>query len=172
MRHRKKSEKFSRPRAQRKALVNSLLRSLLIYERITTSESKAKAMRTWADKVINWSKTDTLANRRLSYRLLKDHSLVKRLFTEIGPRYQGINGGYTRVIGLKLRKGDGAKLSILELTQRVEKKKGPDAKIAKGKKAAGSEKEAKSPESLEKKKGLVSGMKKMFKAKGKDKDRV
>ena len=165
MRHRKKSEKFSRPRAQRKALVNSLLRSLLIYERITTSESKAKAMRSWADKVINWGKTDTLANRRLSYRLLKDHSLVKRLFTEIGPRYKDINGGYTRVIGLKLRKGDGAKLSILELTQRVEKK-APDLKAAKGKKAAKDTQEAKASD---KKKGLVSGMKKMFKGKGKDK---
>ena len=170
MRHRKKSEKFSRPRAQRKALVNSLLRSLLIYERITTSESKAKAMRSWADKVISWGKTDTLANRRLSYRLLKDHSLVKRLFTEIGPRYKDVNGGYTRVIGLKLRKGDGAKLSILELTQRVEKKKAPsDVKAAKGKKAAEGAKEAKA-KSTDKKKGLVSGMKKMFK--GKDKDKI
>lgn len=169
MRHRKKSEKFSRPRAQRKALVNSLLRSLVIYERITTSESKAKALRPWADKVINWGKTDTLANRRLSYRLLKDHSLVKRLFTEIGPRYKDINGGYTRVIGLKLRKGDGAKISILELTQRVEKKKkGPDAKTVKGKKSVEGVKEGKA-DSAEKKKGLVSGMKKMFKGKGKDK---
>ena len=159
MRHRKKSEKFSRPRAQRKALVKSLLRSLVISERIATTESKAKALRSWADKLITWAKTDNLSNRRQSYRLLEDHALVKRLFEKIGPRFKDVSGGYTRVIGYRHRKGDGAKLSFLELT-RIEKK-AKDIKAAKGEKAKGEKETSKK----EDKKGIVSGVKKMFRGK-------
>ena len=159
MRHRKKSEKFSRPRAQRKALVKSLLRSLIISERIATTESKAKALRPWADKLITWAKTDNLSNRRQSYRLLESHTLVKRLFEKVGPRFKDISGGYTRVIGYRYRKGDGAKLSFLELTRIEKKAKG--AKDLKGEKAKGE----KEPPKKEEKKGIVSGVKKMFKGK-------
>lgn len=112
MRHRKKSEKFSRSRAQRKALVRSLLRALFIYERITTTESKAKGIRHWAERLINWAKNDTLHHRRLAYRFLCDHNLTKRLFEVIGPRFKNIQGGYTRVLDLGYRQGDGGKISI------------------------------------------------------------
>ena len=166
MRHRRKSEKFSRSRAQRKALVKSLLRSFVISERITTTESKAKAMRIWADKLITWAKEDSLHNRRLSYRLLEDHALVKRLFDDIGPRFKDINGGYTRVIDLGFRKGDGAKVSILELTK-IEKK---DKKL-KGKKARKTKKadektttkdEKKTSQETKSQKGIVSRVRKIF----------
>jgi len=121
MRHRKKSEKFSRSRAQRKALVKSLVRSLLIYERITTTESKAKGIRPWVDKLITWSKTDTLHHRRLAFAILGDHLLVRRLFESIGPRYKTVPGGYTRIYDLSFRNVDNAKVSIMELTK-IEKK--------------------------------------------------
>lgn len=166
MRHRKKSKKFSRPRAQRKALVKSLLRSLIIYERIKTTQQKAKSLRGWADKLITWAKDDTLHRRRLSYKLLESHTLVKRLFNDIGPRYKDINGGYTRIIDLCHRKGDGAKLSILELTK-IEKKEKvhKDKKKKKEKEVPHEERhERKAPKKEEKpKKGIVSGMRRIFK---------
>jgi large subunit ribosomal protein L17 len=121
MRHRKKSEKFSRSRAQRKALVKSLVRAIIINERITTTESKAKGIRPWLDKLITWSKTDTLHHRRLAFQMLGDHLLVRRLFESIGPRYKTTPGGYTRIFDLGFRKGDNAKVSIMELTK-IEKK--------------------------------------------------
>ena len=165
MRHRRKSEKFSRSRAQRKALVKSLLRSFVISERITTTESKAKAMRIWADKLITWAKEDSLHNRRLSYRLLEDHALVKRLFDDIGPRFKDINGGYTRVIDLGFRKGDGAKVSILELTK-IEKKdkksKGKKSKKADEKTVAKDKDEKRTPKETKSQKGIVSRVRKIF----------
>ena len=161
MRHRKKSEKFSRPRAQRKALVKSLLRSLIISERIATTESKAKALRPWADKLIGWAKAGTLNNRRLSYRLLEDHALVKRLFDNIGPRFKDVKGGYTRVVDFGFRKGDGAKLSFLELTRIERKLKGKKGEEEKEKKT---KKEKETPKK-EEKRGIVSGVKKMFRSK-------
>jgi large subunit ribosomal protein L17 len=121
MRHRKKSEKFNRSRAERKAFIRSMLRAVIISERIVTTESKAKGIRPWVDKLISWAKRGDLHAKRLSFQLLPDHALVKRLFDDIGPRFKDIPGGYTRVIDLGFRKGDGAKLAILELTK-IEKK--------------------------------------------------
>ncbi len=123
MRHRKKTKKLSRSRAQRKALIKNLVRSLIIWEAIRTTKSKAKVIRGWIDKLIEWGKVDTLHNRRLAYRILEDHKLVKRLFTEIAPRFKDINGGYSRIIDITSRKGDGAKLSLIELTHREKKMK-------------------------------------------------
>jgi len=121
MRHRKKSQKFSRSRAQRKALKKSLLRSLIIYERIKTSEAKAKELSSWIDRLISLAKEPTLANKRLAYEILCDHLLVKKLFDNIAPRFKEIKGGYSRVLALGYRKGDACKISLIELT-RVEKK--------------------------------------------------
>ncbi len=121
MRHRKKSHKFSRPRAQRKALKKSLLRSLIVYERIKTSEAKAKELSGWMDRLISLAKEPTLHHKRLAYQVLCDHMLVKKLFDNIAPRFKEIKGGYSRVVDLGYRKGDACKISLIELT-RVEKK--------------------------------------------------
>jgi len=162
MRHRKKSEKFTRSRAQRKALVKSLVRALIINERITTTTSKAKYLRTQADKLITWAKKGTLASRRLAYRLLEDHKLVKKLFDSVGPRFKDVNGGYTRVLALGRRKGDCAPISLLELTKTAPKEVSQAKPGAKDKKAVS--KEEKSAEKKEqKKKGVASGLKKIFK---------
>jgi len=152
MRHRKKSKKFSRSRAQRKALMKSLLRSIITYERIVTTESKAKGVRKWVDRLITWAKEDTLHHRRLCYRWLENHKLVKRLFEEIAPRFKDVSGGYIRITDLGNRRGDGAKLSILELT-RTEKRE----KVSKKKE------EKKKREPREEKKSFISGVKKIFK---------
>lgn len=165
MRHRKKSQKFSRPRAQRKALVSSLLRAVIIDERIITTTARAKYLRSDVDKLINWAKKDSLSHRRLAYRRLKSHSLVKRLFEIIGPRFKNIPGGYSRVLTVGTRKGDGASLSILELTVRHKKTKGiKKEKSADEIKPSQKDKERKVPlKDIKSGKGIISGVKKIFK---------
>ncbi|MCK4519990.1 MAG: 50S ribosomal protein L17 [Candidatus Omnitrophica bacterium] len=167
MRHRKKSERFSRPRAQKKALVKSLVRAMVINERITTITSRAKYLKGEIDRLITRAKKGTLAGKRLAYRILEDHKLVKKLFDDIGPRFKDVNGGYTRSLRLGNRKGDGASLSIIELTKRVKKKK-----IHKKKEGKAEVKEASKEEKSEKvppkkitkpKKSFVTGVKKIFK---------
>ena len=158
MRHRKKSEKFSRPRAQREALIKSLLRSLIIYERIRTTTSKAKAIRPMVEKLISLAKRGDLHSRRLAYSILESHVLVKRLFDDIGPRFNNKNGGYTRIFNIGTRKGDGAGLSLVELTQRREKLK---------KKKEKPKKEEEPTSKKEEKKGFLSGVKSVFKKKDK-----
>lgn len=123
MRHRKKSEKFSRSRAQRKALIKAMLRAVVQKERINTTRAKAKAMRRYVDRLITIGKEDTLAARRRAFAILEDHKLVKKLFDNIAPRFKNINGGYTRVYHLGFRKGDGAAISCLELTKMQSKVK-------------------------------------------------
>jgi large subunit ribosomal protein L17 len=165
MRHRKKSEKFSRSRAQRKALIKSLLRAIIINERITTTTRKAKALSSRTDKLISLAKTNSLSSRRLSYRLLESHKLVQRLFEVIGPRFKNINGGYTRVIKLKSRKGDGAPLSILELSKleiikktKKKTKQEPETKTSSEKAKTHDLKKESKP-----KKGIIPNVRKIFK---------
>jgi|TARA_B100000315_G_C14395710_1_gene504110 large subunit ribosomal protein L17 len=174
MRHRKKSEKFSRSRAQKKALIKALTRAVIINERISTTTSKAKYLRGEVDKLITWAKKDTLACKRLAYRAIGDHKLVKRLFEVIGPRFKHINGGYTRILNMGYRKGDGAAISLFELTKKevkvkdLKEKKG-QAKIKPSKEKTQevvSKKEHKiAPKKEAKakaKKGIFSGVKKVF----------
>ncbi|OQX88413.1 MAG: 50S ribosomal protein L17 [Candidatus Omnitrophica bacterium 4484_70.2] len=163
MRHRKKSRKFSRSRAQRKALVKSLVRALFTYERITTTQAKAKGAREWADKLIEWAKKDSLHHRRLVYKFLCDHKLVKRLFEDIGPRFKDISGGYTRIFKLGYRKGDGADISLLELT-RV-RKEGEKKKKKKEEKKEIIVEEKKTPlkKETQPQKKFLRGIKKIFK---------
>lgn len=167
MRHRKKSERFSRSRAQKKALVKALTRALLINERITTITSRAKYLRAEADKLVTLAKRGTLADKRLAYNALGDHKLVSRLFDVIGPRFKHINGGYTRILNVGIRKGDGARLSLIEFTKRAFKPKGPKPKKEKALKPEKEtpKKESKIPPKKEAKtqKGIFSGVKKVFK---------
>jgi len=165
MRHRKKSQKFSRSRAQRKALKKSLLRSLIIYERIKTSEAKAKELRSWIDRLISLAKEPTLANKRLAYELLCDHGLVKKLFDNIAPRFKEIKGGYSRVIDLGYRKGDACKVSLIELTRVEKKEKKATHKKEKEEKHIEVEKkeEKHAPLKEKPKKTIIDGVKGIFK---------
>ncbi len=123
MRHRKAGKRLGRTWEHRKAMFRNMARSLLTYGRIRTTETKAKEMRKIADKLVNLSQTDDLHSRRLAYKFLGNHSLVKKLFDEIGPTFAGIPGGYTRVVRLGLpRPGDCATLAILELTHQAGEK--------------------------------------------------
>jgi len=83
MRHRKKSERFSRSQSQRKALIKSLLRAVIINERITTTTSRAKYLKGEVDGLITWAKKGTLAGKRLAYSVLGDHKLVKNFLMKL-----------------------------------------------------------------------------------------
>lgn len=93
-----KARTFGRPSNQRRALLRSLARSLVIHERISTTEAKAKALRPFVERLITYAKKNTLASRRLTIAKLGDQAAVKKLFESIGPRYANRAGGYTRVV--------------------------------------------------------------------------
>ena len=102
--------------------MHNLAKALLIHGKIRTTEMKAKELRRVVEPLITLAKRNDLHSRRLAYRVLNDHALVKRLFDEIGPLFAGVPGGYTRVLKLAMpRKGDNAPMAIIELSRVVEK---------------------------------------------------
>ena len=102
-------------------MLKNMVRSLLTYEHIRTTEPKAKELRSSCEKLITLALRNDLHSRRLAYKTLENHGLVKKLFDEIGPRYEGGGGGYTRIIKLAdPRKGDCAPMCIIELTKRAD----------------------------------------------------
>ena len=123
MRHRVKGKKLSRDSAQRKALLRSLVTSFLEKERIRTTLAKAKAAKPLAEKMITLGKKNSLHSRRLALRFLYKREVVKKLFDEIGPRFSERPGGYTRIIKIGPRAGDGAEMALLELVGTEFKKK-------------------------------------------------
>jgi large subunit ribosomal protein L17 len=92
---------------------------LLTYGRIQTTEPKARLARGVAEKAITLAKRDTLHARRQAVSLLRDKEITYRLFDTIGPAFADVNGGYTRVLKLGPRQGDGAAMALLELTRDV-----------------------------------------------------
>ena len=123
MRHLVNSTRLGRNSAQRKALLRSLVTSFLEKERIQTTLAKAKATRPIAEKMITLSKKDTLHARRRALRLIYKRDVVKKMFEDLGPRFIERPGGYTRIIKLGPRQGDGAEMAILELVDIDFKKK-------------------------------------------------
>lgn len=118
MRHKVKKKHFDRTKEQRLALYRSLARSLIIEERIVTSLQRAKAVRSFVEKLITLGKKGDLSARRQALKLLPDRKVVKKLFEEIAPRFENRNGGYTRIIKLPdRRKGDGCELAIIEFVE-------------------------------------------------------
>ena len=110
----KSGRQFGRPKAQRKALLNSLARSLFLHNKIQTTEAKAKELSVFAEQCITRSKTNNLASIRILAKSF-DKSTVKNLVEIIGPKYKDRAGGYTRIIKKGPRKSDGAKIAIIEL---------------------------------------------------------
>lgn len=99
MRHHKKGRAFNRPSNQRTALVRSLARSLILHERIATTEAKAKELRPFIEKVISHGRVDSVANRRLvASRLGNDDEAVTKVFATLSPRYANRPGGYVRIV--------------------------------------------------------------------------
>jgi large subunit ribosomal protein L17 len=93
------------------------VRDLILHERIETTEAKAKEIRPMAERIITRGRSGSLHDRREVLRFVTDQDVVKRLFDEIGPRFQGRPGGYTRITKTGQRKGDGAPMAVLELVE-------------------------------------------------------
>ncbi len=120
MRHRLGYNKLSRPSGHRKALLRNLVKDLLRHESIRTTEPKAKEARRAAEKMITLGKDGTLHARRQAFKYLNDKQLVAEVFDELAPRFADRPGGYTRILKLGPRGGDGAPMAILELLSEEE----------------------------------------------------
>lgn len=107
--------KLGRNSSARKALLRSLVTSLLQHERIETTESKAKELRRVADQMITLGKRGDLHARRQALAFVLDEGVVAKLFGEIAEKYADRNGGYTRILKLGPRQGDNAPMAIIEL---------------------------------------------------------
>jgi large subunit ribosomal protein L17 len=118
MRHRKIRGSLGRTSAHRRAMVNNMITSLFVHERIRTTVNKAKVARRAAERMITLAKRNTLHARRLAYRRVRDAEVLQKLFAVLGPRYQDRPGGYTRITRLEPRLGDGAEQAFLELVDR------------------------------------------------------
>lgn len=118
MRHGKKVAKLGRTASHRKAMLSNMMTSLFANERITTTQIRAKVLKRSAEKVITFAKKGDLHSRRQVLRVIADKQVVAKLFDELGPRYKSRNGGYTRVVKLGPRRGDGTFMSIIELVDR------------------------------------------------------
>src|SRR3954463_5361076 len=115
MRHLKSGSKLKRDGGSRKALLRSLVTSVIENERIVTTVPKAKAAKPLVEKMITLAKQDTLHARRQAAQFLETPGSVKKLFDKLGARFGQRHGGYTRVVRLGWRKGDGAEQAVLEL---------------------------------------------------------
>ena len=99
-------------------MLSNMMASLFINERVTTTQTRAKELKRTAERVLTCAKKGDLHARRQVLRVIADKQVVAKLFDELGPRYKSRNGGYTRVIKLGPRRGDGAFMSIVELVDR------------------------------------------------------
>lgn len=103
--------------SHQKALLANLATSLFEHGRIKTTESKARALRPYAEKLITHAKKGALHNRREVLKKIRDKDVVHVLFEEIGPFFADRNGGYTRIIKVEPRKGDNAPMAVIELVR-------------------------------------------------------
>jgi large subunit ribosomal protein L17 len=115
VRHKVKSQRFDRPSDERLALFRGLVTDLLKHEQIKTTEAKAKAIRGLAEKMITLGKSGTLPARRRVLGYVYDEDVARKVFDDLGPRYADRPGGYTRIVRLGPRNGDGAPMVQLEL---------------------------------------------------------
>ena len=120
MRHLKSGRKLNRTSSHRKAMFSNMTASLIEHEVIKTTLPKAKELRRVAEPLITLAKNDSVANRRLAFRRLRNDSAVGKLFAELGPRYQERPGGYMRILKCGFRTGDAAPMAIVELVDRPE----------------------------------------------------
>jgi large subunit ribosomal protein L17 len=130
MPHQRVTHKLGRNTGQRRALLKSLTRSLVIHERITTTEARAKALRPVVERFITWGcraakameEGDALENRaravhcrRMAYAYIQDNTVIRKVFNDLAPRYKGRTGGYTRILKVGYRVGDAAPMALIEL---------------------------------------------------------
>lgn len=109
--------KLGRPGKHRRAMMRNLVTSLLKEGRITTTVTRAKEVRRWADRMITLAKAGDLASRQRALAFIWEEQVVRDLFNTIGPRYRNRTGGYTRIVRTGYRLGDAAPMAIIELVE-------------------------------------------------------
>jgi len=157
MRHRKASLKLSRTTSHRIAMFRNMVTSLFKHERIRTTGVKAKELRRWAEHVITLAKKGDLHARRQALSIIREKSVVHKLFDEAQEKFGNSAGGYTRIVKLGRRAGDAAPMSLVELIvpgaddKKKTKKKATKAAAGKQKTEGEAKEETKSPAKKEKK---------------------
>lgn len=170
MRHQKAGLKLGRTTSHRTAMFRNMVTSLLKYDRIQTTDVKAKELKRWADNIITLAKRGDLHARRQALSIVREKDVVHKLFAEAAERFGSRSGGYTRIVKLGRRPGDSAPISIIELIdsekaktrdKKAQKKKGAKATQTKTKKVADEKivkkEAAASADQLETKEGQASG---------------
>jgi large subunit ribosomal protein L17 len=143
MRHRQKGRKLGRTKSHRELMLRNLVTSLFDNESVRTTEAKAKEARRLAERMVSFAKRGDLHARRQVLRHINNQDIVKKLFDSIAPRFEGRDGGYTRIIKLGQRHGDAAPVAILELTEKSkEAEEKEEKKVTRAaRKAVGTEEE-------------------------------
>lgn len=143
MRHNAGYRKLGRTKEHRKALLRNLATDLFRHERLTTTLPKAKELRPYAEKLITLARRDDLHSRRLVSEVIHDKGVIKKMFDTLGPRFTSRPGGYSRILKLGPRPGDGADMAIVELvgSEPVFKKQKEEKKARRDRKAKVREKE-------------------------------
>lgn len=132
MRHGVKRKKFNRTSAERDSLYRNLVQSLFLHERITTTETKAKAIKPIAEKLITKGLRQTLLSQKQLFEYLYDKDVARKVYNDISLRFKNRPGGYTRILKLGPRQSDGTKMAIIELVEKGETKKSkPETKAKK-----------------------------------------
>lgn len=119
MRHRKRGRSLNRNSSHLYAMFNNMMISLVKYEIIKTTLSKAKELRMIIEPIITISKIDTIANRRLIFTRIKDNFIISKLFNDIGPHFLNYTGGYTQIFKCGFRVGDKSSIAYIQLTNRA-----------------------------------------------------
>jgi large subunit ribosomal protein L17 len=137
LRHGDKVKKLGRTAQHRLSLMRNLVKALFEHERIKTTLAKAKESRRFADRMVTFALKNDVAARRQVGRFIQDKTVLKKLFDVIGPRFVGRPGGFTRVLRLGPREGDGAEMALLELVVREERHHEKKARAAAAKQKGG-----------------------------------
>jgi large subunit ribosomal protein L17 len=151
MRHRKSGAKLNMTSSHKNAMFRNMVTSLFKYDRIQTTDSKAKELRRWADHIITLAKRGDLHARRQALSIVREKAVVHKVFEEAPARFATVSGGYTRIVKIGRRPGDAAPISLVELitTEPAKKKTTKKTKTATPKKTAPKKKTEKKPEVAE-----------------------
>ena len=123
MRHRKAGVKLNKTSSHRQAMFRNMVTSLFKYDRIRTTDAKAKELRSWADHLITLAKRGDLHARRQALTIIREKDVVHKLFEEASGRFGAVSGGYTRLVKLGIRPGDAARVTLVELAAAATVKK-------------------------------------------------
>lgn len=145
MRHQVQKKRLGRHTSHRQAMMRNMVTSLIEMERITTTLAKAKELRRVADQMVTLAKRSSLHARRQAAAVVRSRLAVRKLFDELGPRFKSRNGGYTRILKLGSRWGDGAPMAFIEYLGYAPKGEAKEAKSDKPIKKAAAKKSPEKP---------------------------